>query len=114
MQPRSYLPDRKKIKKYMKSPVQPLTTGKIRSMLGKARIVGIEIDLIAQMQVEDEEGQWEDLVDLDQKEWVDWQGFKLPTLPLSMEIQIYSALGRGSRVQQIQAFMAQERDSRHG
>ncbi|MFC2064314.1 ATP-binding cassette domain-containing protein [Chloroflexota bacterium] len=104
----------RKLKKYMKSPVQPLTTGRIRSLLGKARIDGIDIDLIAQMQVEDEEGQWEDLVDLYQKKWMDWQGFQLPVLPLEMEIQIYTALGRESRAQQIQAFLTQERASING
>ncbi|MFC2028993.1 ATP-binding cassette domain-containing protein [Chloroflexota bacterium] len=79
---------------HMISPVRVLETGKIHSLDGRASISEVEIDLIANMQVQLDTGEWQDLVDLDQKIRMDWQGKQLPLLPLSIEAQIYRVLGR--------------------
>ena len=102
----------KRLARYMISPVKVLDTGNIRSMDGKASIDGIEVELIADLQVCDKNGEWHNLVDLEEREWLDWQGVLLPVFPLALEAQIYEGLGRKAKSDLVLKFM-ESREGHH-
>jgi hypothetical protein len=103
----------KALSKYMVSPVGVFETGDIRSLDGKAIINGIEVELIADMQVKDGSGAWQNIVDMERKKWIDWQGLKLPVIPLQVEAQIYEKLGRKEKIDMIKNFLKTEEEIRN-
>jgi len=102
------------LSQYMISPVQVLETGYIRSLDGKASINGVEVDLIADMQVQDSSGTWHNMVDFGQKKWLAWQGENLPVIPLALEAQIYKELGRKEKFNLVSEFLKKEEETHNG
>jgi len=86
---------------YVTTPVHLWESGRIRSLDGKALITGIEIEMIAELEVLKADNTWNRLIEFDQKIWLTWQDFQVPLLPLAAEAVAYKEMGRNERAQLI-------------
>ena len=69
----------------------------IRSLDGKALINGIEIELIADMEILKADNSWKRIIEFDEKIWRNWHGFQVPLLPLPFEAIVYKEMGRDEK-----------------
>lgn len=89
------------LKDYRLSPINLWETDRIRSLIAKFKIENVDIELIADLEIQDQSGSWQPLKYSETKTWLDWQGIGLSVLPLEIEAAYYSERGRDERAKVI-------------
>lgn len=95
------------------TPLHVWETGRVRSLDGKAGIGGVEIELIAELEVQKPDGSWKGLIDFEHKIWLDWQGLQVPVLPLEKEAVYYKEMGLDEKARLIQATIRRMEENKH-
>ena len=89
---------------YVTDPVEYVESERMRSYLGALELDGVEVELIGELQKREDEGGWEDPVDVtDHREFVEWRGDEVPVLSLEYEAAAYERLGRDERAALLRA-----------
>jgi ABC-2 type transport system ATP-binding protein len=103
------LEDIRKIEKalsgYIKTPLRVWETEKTRSLDGKCEIEGVEIELIAGLEIMNPEGIWMSYKKQSHKTWLEWQGLQVPVIPLYEEAVYYHERGREEKARLIEGRM---------
>lgn len=94
-------------------PVWVWESEKIRSLDGKAILNGIEVELIADLEVLHPDGIWHKLIDFRQRKWLAWQGLQLPVFPLEFEASAYKVMGRMEKVRLINSVTQGTDEDKH-
>ncbi|MBN2388153.1 MAG: hypothetical protein JXB85_14140 [Anaerolineales bacterium] len=79
------------------TPVRLWESPGMRSLDGKARVAGIEIELLANLVHRLPDGSWSSLTDFSRLVWLDWHGRSLAVFPLENEAEAYEAMGRAEK-----------------
>ncbi|MFH2040760.1 MAG: ATP-binding cassette domain-containing protein [Chloroflexota bacterium] len=87
---------------FITTPVHLWESDHIRSLDGKARINEIEIELIADLETQNSDSSWKRIIEFDQKIWRQWYGYKVPLLPLTVEMVAYKEMGHDEKALLIQ------------
>ena len=82
------------LSEFITIPVHLWESERIRSLDGKAWINGIEVEMIADLEILKADSSWKRIIDFDQKIWLEWHGFQVPFLPLTAEAIAYKEMGR--------------------
>ncbi len=78
----------------------------MRSLLGKAVVQGVEVEIIGGVQKRLENGEWEEPVNVaEHRRWVNWQGRSVPVLTLEYEVEAYRRMGRLEKAEQIRRWL---------
>jgi hypothetical protein len=91
----------KELKNYVANPIHTWGTDRIRSLDGKCNIENVEIELIADLEIQGRDGSWQALKKLEPKTWLEWQGLEVPVFPLEREAAYYTVLGRDEKARLI-------------
>jgi hypothetical protein len=79
---------------------------RIRSHFGALIIDGIKVDIMGDIQRCDDDGTWDEPVDLEHhKRIIDVEGMQTPVLPLEHEYQAYLKLGRMEKVKTLRKWL---------
>jgi hypothetical protein len=89
----------------MTTPVHLWESPGMRSLDGKARLEGIEIELLANIAHCLPDGSWSSRTDLSRLLWLDWHGLRLAVFPLEDELAAYEAMGRSAKADQIRKYL---------
>ena len=74
----------------------------MRSHLGKLEINGIQVEIMGDIQKRAADGRWDEPPRLEQnKQWVVFDGLRLPVLALEYEYRAYLQMGRLEKAEQI-------------
>ena len=98
---------------FIKSPLQLWETGIIRSLKGRAEIEGVEVELLANLEVKQTDGNWEMVLDFKKCVWMVWHGQKVHVFPLENEAAVYTALGRDEKAHLIQNTIRKMEESKY-
>lgn len=91
------------------SPVQFTGTDHIRSHFGVLRLHGLRVEIMGDVQKRLPDGTWEPPVDVVQhRQYVAFEGWRVPVLTLEYEYQAYLILGRQERAQLLARAIRQE------
>ena len=91
---------------WMVEPVRQVVSSSMRSLLGKAVVQGIEVEIIGGVQKRLEDGGWEEPVNVAEHcRWVEWRGWKVPVLDLEYEAEAYRRMGRLEKAEKIRRWL---------
>ena len=79
---------------FMKTPIHLWESPGMRSLDGRAGILGVEIELLADIAHLQPDGTWSKYTDFSRLIWVGTQGLTIPVFPLQDELEAYQAMGR--------------------
>ena len=96
----------KQLVDYMRVPVHAWESPGMRSLDGKAEIEGIQVELLANIAHKLPDDSWGTFTDFSRIEWMDLQGWRIPTFPLEDELAAYIAMGRTEKAALIRKTMA--------
>jgi hypothetical protein len=83
------------LSQYVVCKVKYSPTEKIRSHCGELRIHGVKVEIMGDVQKRQEDGNWEEPVDLERhKQFVEFRGMTIPVLALEYEYEAYMKLGK--------------------
>jgi hypothetical protein len=78
----------------------------MRSLLGKAVVQEIEVEIIGGVQKRLEDGGWEEPVNVaEHRRWVEWRRWKVPVLDLEYEAEAYRRMGRLEKAEKIRRWL---------
>ncbi len=78
----------------------------IRSHFGELRVREVTVEMMGALQKKLPSGEWEPPVDVEKhREFVDFEGMRLPVLSLSYEEQAYRKLGRTEKADKIKQWL---------
>jgi len=92
---------------WMREPVHVWDSGRIKSLDGKAKVAGVQVELIAELTVVEEDSRSQP-VDLSRRIWLDWRGQAVPVFPLEMEAESYERMGRMEKAEMIRAYLKEQ------
>jgi ABC-2 type transport system ATP-binding protein len=98
---------------FIKTPVHLVETSRIRSRKGKAEVEGLEVEIMTDLEVEQENGPRQNLVDFEHCTWLEWQGQRVPVLPLQDEAATYEAMGRLEKSRLIRTAIQNSKESQN-
>ena len=91
-----------RLKEFVVTPVREVISQHMRSHLGKLEINGIQVEIMGDIQKRAADGPWDEPPRLEQnKQWVVFEGLRLPVLALEYEYRAYLQMGRLEKAQQI-------------
>jgi hypothetical protein len=102
------------LSEYITTPVHLWESDRIRSLDGKALLGGVDVELIADLEVLDSDGSWKKVIDFEQRIWLEWQGLQLPVFPLEIEAAAYQAMGRLDKTILITSTIQRLNEGEHG
>lgn len=78
----------------------------IRSYFGELKIAGIRVEIMGELQKKLPSGEWETPVDVRQhRQFIDFDGMRLPVLTLAYEAEAYEKLGRLEKANAIRKWL---------
>ena len=84
---------------------------RIRSYFGELDIQGLKVEIMGALQKRLPNGTWEPPVDVEQhREFVDFEGMRVPVLSLEYEEQAYRRLGRTKKAEKIRQWLIRASD----
>jgi hypothetical protein len=87
-------------------------SGHIRSHLGALEVEGVKVEIIGDVEKRLPDGGWTPKPDLPALiESLEWEGRRVPVLPLAYEADAYAKLGRAERAEQLRNFLAEHDNS---
>ena len=100
----------KRLAEYTSVPVRYLASERIRSYLGAFEIEGVKVEVMGDIQKRLEDGTWEAPVRVeDYRQWLDYDGLRLPVLSLDYEVQAYRKMGRIEKAEKIRRWLDEHR-----
>lgn len=91
---------------WMTVAVRRVESPNMRSLLGKAMVQGVEVEIIGGVQKRLENGGWEEPVNVaEHRRWVNWQGRRVPVLALEYEAEAYRRMGRLEKAEKIRRWL---------
>ncbi len=91
---------------WMSVAVREVVLPRMRSLLGKAIVEGVEVEIMGGIQKRMEDGRWEEPVSVSEhRRWVEWQGWRVPVLALEYEAEAYRRMGRLEKAEKIQRWI---------
>lgn len=97
---------------HMTWPVQLRAAAAIRSHFGRAVLAGVAVEIMGDVEKRLPAGPFGPPPNLPTLiEVIEWEGYRWPVLSLSYEVAAYRALGRHDRADQLEQWMAQERQA---
>jgi len=91
---------------WMVEPVRQVESLFMRSLLGKAVVEGVEVEIIGGVQKRLEGGGWEEPVNVaEHRRWVEWRGLNVPVLALEYEAEAYRRMGRLEKAEKIRRWL---------
>jgi hypothetical protein len=87
------------------TPVHLWESPGMRSLDGKARLEGIEIELLANIAHRLPDGSWSSVTDFSRLRWLDWHGLRVAVFPLEDELAAYEAMGRTAKADLIRRYL---------
>lgn len=95
-----------RLEAWMSAAVRQVDSPNMRSLLGKAVLQGVEVEIIGGMQKRLENGEWEEPVNVaEHRRWVKWQGWNVPVLELEYEVEAYRRMGRLEKAEKIRRWL---------
>jgi hypothetical protein len=95
-----------RLETWMSVAVRRVESPIMRSLLGKAIIEGVEVEIIGGVQKKLENGEWEEPVNVAEHcRWVNWQGRRVPVLELEYEVESYRCMGRLEKAEKIRRWL---------
>jgi hypothetical protein len=95
-----------RLEEWMSVAVRQVESPIMRSLLGKAVVQGVEVEIIGGVQKRLENGEWEEPVNVaEHRRWVNWQGRSVPVLTLEYEVEAYRRMGRLEKAEQIRRWL---------
>lgn len=86
-------------------PVEHVERSRMQSHLGRLDLSGVTVDIMGSVRKRREDGTWDEPVDVvDHREFVNWQGYRVPVLSLAYEADAYDRLGRPERAAQLREY----------
>lgn len=98
-----------RLAKFMRTPVHVWDSGRIRSLDGRASVLGVEVELIADVVVQGPDGPRAGSADPGLRLVLGWRGRQVPVLPLEQEAAAYERLGRHEKAALIRRFLQEGR-----
>jgi hypothetical protein len=96
----------KAFRSYIVRNVSFLRSEKIRSYFGQLKIQQVVVEIMGALQKKITNDEWEPPVDVGQhREFIDFEGNKLPVLSLSYEEEAYRRLGRIEKAEKIKVWL---------
>ncbi|MEW6180344.1 MAG: hypothetical protein AB1522_10495 [Chloroflexota bacterium] len=100
-----------RLEAWMTVPVRQVDSPNMRSLLGKAVVQGVEVEIIGGLQKRLENGEWEEPVNVAaHRRWVKWQGWNVPVLELEYEVKAYRRMGRLEKAEKIRRWLDSSRN----
>ena len=90
------------LNEFTTTPLHLWETGKIRSLQGVAEIDGVKVELVANLNVQQPDGRWENVLDFERCTWLNWHGRRIKIFSLNDEAMAYKAMGRDEKALLIQ------------
>lgn len=91
---------------WMVEPVRQVESSFMRSLLGRAVVEGVEVEIIGGVQKRLEGGGWEEPVNVaEHRRWVEWRGLNVPVLALEYEAEAYRRMGRLEKAEKIRRWL---------
>lgn len=103
----------KALSDYRSTPVHVWETGNVRSLDGKCEIEGVEIELIAAIELQDQKGKWKKVQRSEQTIWIEWGDLQVPLISLRDEAKFYSDRGKMEKVLVIEERIKKLRGNNH-
>lgn len=95
-----------RLEAWMTVAVRQVESPVMRSLLGKAVVQGVEVEIIGGVQKRLENGDWEEPVNVaEHRRWVNWQGQRVPALALEYEVEAYRRMGRLEKAEKIRRWL---------
>ena len=92
----------KRLAEFVVTPVREVISQHMRSHLGRLEINGIQVEIMGDIQKRAADGRWDEPPRLEQnKQWVVFEGLRLPVLALEYEYRAYLQMGRLEKAEQI-------------
>jgi hypothetical protein len=86
---------------------------RIRSHFGTLMVDGIEVEIMGDVQIRREDGEWGDAPDLDShKKFVKVDGMRIPVWSLEYECEGYRRLGREEKAEMVRKWLCGQRERR--
>jgi|UniRef100_A0A7C4Q2B5 hypothetical protein len=91
---------------WMVEPVRQVESSFMRSLLGRAVVEGVEVEIIGGVQKRLEGGGWEEPVNVaEHRRRVEWRGLNVPVLVLEYEAEAYRRMGRLEKAEKIRRWL---------
>jgi hypothetical protein len=95
-----------RLAEWMSVAVRQVESPRMRSLLGKAILQGVEVEIIGGVQKRLENEEWEEPVNVAEHcRRVEWQGLSVPVLALEYEAEAYRRMGRLEKAEQIDRWL---------
>ena len=81
------------------------STGRIRSHFGALELEGIRVEIMGDMEIRGEGGEWQPASGLEERQWLDVGGVLIPVLSLEHEWLAYARMGREEKAAMLRSWL---------
>ncbi len=97
----------KELGEYLIRPGHDRPGGRAQSRFSVFRVKGVDLEMMAEMRLQLDDGSWSEVVDVTQhRHWISVKSLRVPVMDLSWEAWFYERLGRHQRVDVLRNLIA--------